>query len=158
MFDEIKPGRVTVTVKAQLPQGLQVYRFFTQGCFKFLDPERSSSVTSDWRTRRQPGQAHSGGFSTAEAKGQPGFLGLQEPPLEPCSSGRRWEEQVAPLWCRLATSSHTGAGWPPVHILVQADHQFTSARGDRAWPSTKAANDQGWLLSWSVAEAQVSPS
>lgn len=50
VFDQIKSSRATVTVKAQLSQGLQVYRFFTQSCFKFLYPERSSTVRSERRT------------------------------------------------------------------------------------------------------------
>lgn len=58
-FDQVKSSRVSVTVKAQLSQRLQVYCFFSQSCFKFMYPERSSTGRSDWRTCLQPEQPHS---------------------------------------------------------------------------------------------------
>lgn len=135
MFDRIKPSGVTVTVKAQLSQGLHVYRFFTQGCFKFLDPERTSSVRSDWRTRGQPEQARGGGSPQRRPKVSQAFWAFRNHCWNR-SRSHRSRPVLALLWCRLATSEHTGAGWPPVHISQ-------GGQGGSAWPSTKAANEQG---------------
>lgn len=123
MFDQIKSSRATVTVKAQLSQCLQVYRFFTQSCFKFLYPERSSTVRSERRTtttstqwswdpvpsgnwRPKPCQSH-------DEVSQP-FWGFRD---------KRWNygramfiRPVAPQQTSPG-AAHTGAaGWPPVHI------------------------------------------